>query len=277
MPALSQARERGFGLLLQRWRHVRGKSQLDLACDAEVSARHVSFIETGRAAPSREMVLALASALDVPLRERNGLLIAAGFAPVYRESNLDAPELEPARRALDLILDHQEPYPAVVMNRAWDIIDRNRAAARFFSFLLDGPIPEHPNIVRAILDPRGIRPFIGNWFDVAGSLIQRVHKEALGGVVDDATRALLDEVLLHPGVPNAWRTFDPRVAITPFLPITFEKGGLTFRYFSAVTTLGTPQDITLEELRVECFFPADQETAENARRCCSSITSAGTS
>src|SRR5687768_11779903 len=128
--------DNAFGQLLQHWRRTRGKSQLNLALDAQVSPRHVSFVESGRSSPSRDMVLTLARALEVPLREQNALLLAAGYAPAYRETRLDAPELEPARRALELILRHQEPHPAVVMNRHWDIVSSNGAAQRFFGVLL---------------------------------------------------------------------------------------------------------------------------------------------
>lgn len=258
-----------FGQLLQRWRQLRGKSQLALAADAEVSPRHVSFVESGRSIPSREMVLTLASALGVPLRERNTLLLAAGYAPLYRETDLDAPELAPARRALDLILRHQEPYPAVVMNRHWDIVTSNDAAARFFAFLLgsaggEGSGPA--NVVRLMFDPRGLRPYVSNWLVVAEALIQRVQREAVGGVADEQTDRLLREVLTYPDVPERWSSLDPSVPIAPFIPVAFRKGELAVRFFSTVTTLGTPQDITLQELRVECFFPCDRETEEAAAR-----------
>jgi transcriptional regulator with XRE-family HTH domain len=258
-----------FGQLLQRWRRVRGKSQLDLAMAADVSPRHVSFVETGRSTPSRPMVMMLASALDVPLRERNALLVAAGYAPVYRETRLDAPELEPARRALELILRHQEPYPAVVMNRRWDIVTANDAARGFFSFLLGdaGPAPAGPpNVLRLMFDPRGLRPHVTNWEEVAEALVQRVHREAVGGVADDETSALLREILAYPGVPTRWRSPDPTLPLAPFVPVSFRKQDVSARYFSAVTTLGTPQDVTLQELRVECFYPADAETERQAAR-----------
>jgi transcriptional regulator with XRE-family HTH domain len=263
MSLATRAPDNAFGHLLQRWRRARGKSQLDLAGEAEVSPRHVSFVETGRATPSRQMVLVLASALEVPLRERNALLLAAGYAPVYRESRLDSDELGPARRALDLILEHQEPYPAVVMNRHWDIVKQNDAAARFFTFLL-GDASGPPNVVRLMFDPAGLRPYVSNWPEVAESLVQRVHREAVGGIADDETVALLAKVLAFPGVPERWRQLDPTVTPAPFVPISFVKGDLAVRFFSTVTTLGTPQDVTLEELRVECFFPADEETARRA-------------
>ena len=257
-----------FGQLLHQWRRVRGKTQLDLAIEAEISPRHLSFVETGRSTPSREMVLLLASALEVPLRERNTLLGAAGYAPVYSETRLDAPELESARLALELILAHQEPYPAVVMNRHWDMVSSNQAARIFFSFLLGEPDPSAPapNVVRLMFHPEGLRPYVANWDDVANSLIQRVHREAVGGLADEATRRLLDEVLGYPGVPKPWRLHDPAAPLAPFVPIAFRKDDVSVRFFSTVTTLGTPQDVTLQELRVECFFPADRDTAEQARR-----------
>lgn len=265
----TRAADHPFGQLLQHWRRIRGKSQLELAVDAQVSPRHVSFVETGRASPSRDMVLTLATALNVPLRERNTLLMAAGYAPLYRETQLDAPELEPARRALELILRHQEPYPAVVMNRHWDILTSNDAARHFFSFLLGDTSPASPgpaNVIKLMFDPRGLRPYVDNWDAVAEALIQRVHREAVGGFADDTTKRLLEEVLAYPGVPTRWRLLDPVVPLAPFVPVAFRKGSLAVRFFSTVTTLGTPQDVTLQELRVECFFPADEETARQAAR-----------
>jgi transcriptional regulator with XRE-family HTH domain len=241
-------------------------SQLALAMEAEVSPRHICFLETGRAKPSRDMVLQLSAALDVPLRERNALLLAAGFAPMYEETDLDAAELAPARAALDAILEQQEPFPAVVMNRHWTILKTNQAAARFFGFLLGDRASEGPaNVVRMMFSPSGLRPFVANWERVAETLIERVHREAVGSVVDEATAELLKEVLAYPGVPPRWRTPSLDRPLLPLIPVTFEKGGLTFSFFSAVTTLGTPQDITLQEIRIECFFPLDAETREHAR------------
>jgi transcriptional regulator with XRE-family HTH domain len=257
------------GRLIQHWRHVRRKSQLALSLEAGVSARHLGFLEVGRSSPSREMVLLLADALDVPLRERNTLLVAAGFAPVYRETGLTAPELGHARKALQLILDHHEPFPAVVMDPHWNLILSNRGADRFFERLLGpsaggaGP----PNVVRLMFDPRGLRPFVANWEEAAGALIRRVHREALGGVPDDATTRLLEEVLAFPDVPQRWSTPES-LGLTPppLVAIRFRKGDLAMDYFSTVTTLGTPQDITLQEMRIECFFPANADTEAAAHR-----------
>jgi transcriptional regulator with XRE-family HTH domain len=265
----SPAREEvpSVGRLLQHWRRVRKSSQLDLALRAGVSARHLGFVETGRSQPSREMLLLLAGALDVPLRERNALLLAAGYAPLYRETGLEAPAMAQARRALDLILEHQEPYPAVVMDRHWNVVRRNGAAARFFARLVPPP-PEgtRPNLVRSMFDPGGLRPFVANWEAVAEALVQRIHREALGGVPDEGIAALLEEILSQPGVPRRWSAPDLLSALpAPFLAVQFRKGELAMDYFSTVTTLGTPLDVTLQEIRIECFFPADDRTAAAAR------------
>lgn len=255
-----------IGALLQYWRRVRNLSQLALAHEAEVSPRHVCFLETGRAKPSRDMVLLLADTLAVPLRERNALLLAAGFAPMFRESTLDDPELTPVRTAIDAILKQQEPYPAVVMNRHWDIVMTNVAATGFFGMLLDGRTPPGAdNILRLMFHPEGLRPFVENWSVVAQALVQRVHREAVGGELDDTGRQLLSEILNYPGVPPQWRTPDLGAPLVPVMPVSFKRANQAFHFFSAVTVLGTPQDITLQELRIECFFPLDDATAAAAR------------
>jgi transcriptional regulator with XRE-family HTH domain len=254
------------GRLLQNWRRVRRKSQLDLALEADVSQRHVSFVESGRTNPSREMILVLASALDVPLRERNTLLVAAGYAPLYHETVWGAPEMTQARKALEFILKQQEPYPAVVMDRHWNLLMTNRAAPRFFGLFVAPPEDGPANILRQMFDPQRLRPFIANWESVAEALIQRVHREAVGGVPDDGTVKLIEELLSYPGVPLRWRTPDLNSVTMPFLPVKFKKDDLEMNFFSTVTTLGTPQDITLQEIRIECFFPADEMTERRARK-----------
>jgi transcriptional regulator with XRE-family HTH domain len=250
-----------IGNLLQSWRKTRNLSQLALANEADVSPRHICFLETGRAKPSRDMVVLLATVLDVPLRERNALLLAAGFAPMYSEASLNAPELAPVRAALDAILRQQEPFPAVVMNRHWDILDTNGAAKRFFGFLLGERAHGPANVLRLLFDPQLVRPFVSNWDAVAESLVQRVHREAVGGVPDAITTELLREILSYPGVPR--RLARPNLAqpLLPVLPVRFRKDGQEFDFFSTVTTLGTPQDVTLQEVRIECFFPANADRA----------------
>jgi transcriptional regulator with XRE-family HTH domain len=240
-------------------------SQLALATEAGVSARHLCFVETGRARPSRDMVLLLATTLDVPLRERNALLLAAGFAPIYREADLDAPEVASVRSALDAILRQQEPFPAVVMNRYWDILTMNAAASRFFGFLLGSTATAEPaNVVRLMFSAHGLRPFVANWEAAAEALIHRVHREAVGGIPDEEMSRLLSEVLAYPDVPVRWRKPSLEAPLLPVVPVSFTKEGKTFHFFSAVTTLGTPQDVTLQEIRIESFFPLDDLTRRNA-------------
>lgn len=269
-PAAAGAGARSFGERLRHWRLARRMSQLTLATEAEISARHLSFLETGRAQPSREMVLLLGGVLDVPLREQNALLGAAGFAPVYRETALAAPELEQVRRALGFMLTQQEPFPAVVVDRHWNLLMQNGAARRVFGLFLDrdamAEVPRPPNVVRTTFHPRGLRPYIANWELLAGPLIQQIHREAVGGLPDEGTRRLLDELLAYPGVPARWRTPDPHARSTPLLPLTLRKGDLALSFFTTIATVGTPQDVTLQELRVESFFPADSATEAFARR-----------
>lgn len=209
------------------------------------------------------MVLHLAEGLEVPLRERNALLLAAGFAPLYREADLEDPELAPVHRALTAILRQQEPYPAVVLDRRWNLVRANEAARTFFEFLLgDRPAPQPPNILKVMFDPDLLRPFVLDWERVAEALIQRVHREAVAGVPDEG---LIEELLSYPDVPARWRSPSPETPTMPLIPVSFARGGRRFDYFSTVTTLGTPQDITLQELRIECFFPVDAETERQAR------------
>jgi hypothetical protein len=213
------------------------------------------------------MVLQLADALTVPLRERNALLLTAGFAPIFTESKLDDPQLASVRSALDAILKQQEPFPAVVMNRSWDIVGSNEAAIRFFELMLDGRKPGGtPNVLRLMFDPEGLRPAVVNWDEVARSLIHRLHREAVEGVLEPAARILLKELFAFPEVPTHWRVPDFEAALLPILPIRFRQGKQDFQFFSAVTVFGTPQDITLQELRIECFFPADEKTRAATKR-----------
>ena len=244
---------------MRHWRRERRMSQLVLAGEAGVTQRHVSFVESGRANPSREMVLALARALDVPLRERNQMLLAAGYAPHYRETGLDERAMSQISAALDRLLAQQEPYPAVVMDRHWNVLQANAPAQAMFAFLLDGDVPEPANVVRLMFTR--LRPHVANFEQTGEALVQRVHREAVGGIPDPKTVALLDEVLAEPGIPAAWRTPDFATTASPVLPIHFAKDGMDVSYFSLVTTVGTPQDVTLQEIRVESFFPADDATA----------------
>jgi transcriptional regulator with XRE-family HTH domain len=252
------------GTLLREWRAARRLSQLHLALEADVSTRHLSYVETGKAQPSRDMVIRLADALDMPLRERNALMVAAGYAPQYRETPLSTPEMAPVRRAIECILHQQEPYPAFVTNRHWDVLLINRGVTRLFG-LLRGGAPLHSNIVRQVFDPNDMRPFLANWEEVAGDLIRHLHDEVAAAPSDTKAQALLDEVLAYPGVPDRWRTREPGATPLPLLTTAFRRGETELRFFSALTTFGTARDVTIDELRIECMFPADEATAEQCR------------
>ena len=248
------------GKLLREWRAARRLSQLTLALEAGMSARHLSFVETGKAQPSRDIVVRLADVLEMPLRERNALLLAAGYAPHYRETALTTPEMTPVRKAIEFILHQQEPYPAFVMNRYWDGLLVNRAAERIFNRLKEGG-PKHSNIVRQIFDPEDMRPLLANWEEIAADVVRHLHDEIAAAPSDTRARELLDEALSYPGVPQQWRNRAPGTGPAPLLTTVFRRGDLELRFFSAITTFGTPGDVTLEELRIECVFPADEKTA----------------
>ncbi len=252
-----------LGSLLRQWRDLRGKSQLDLSLDAAVSQRHISFIESGRSVPSRQMLLALARALDVPLRERNTLLLAAGYAAIYADTALNAPEMQSVNRALQRMLAQHEPFPAMVMDRYWNVLMANEAAPRFFNRFIDLHSRKPPrNLLHLIFDPQGLRPFIANWEDVARGLFERVHRESVGRVVDTRTRELLAALCAYPGVKAEWSSV-VNLGITPTIPVSFVKDAQVLSYFSLVTTVGTPQTIAAQELRIECMFPADDATELN--------------
>jgi transcriptional regulator with XRE-family HTH domain len=253
-----------FASRLRWWRGHRRLSQLQLALEADVSQRHVSFLELGRTRPSREMVLRLATALDVPLRQHNALLMAAGFAPIWHETDLGAPELAGIRKALDHILAQQEPFPAVVVDRHWRLLDANHAAVRLVDFLV-GPLPPGTavNLADALVAPDVLRPFLINWQEVVRYFIRSVEADAAADGSAE-TAALLARLLGYAGVRAALET-PAGEASGPVLPMRFRKNERSLSLFTTITTLGTPQDIALEELRIECFFPTDDETATTFR------------
>ncbi len=246
----------GFGTLVRQWRRRRGLSQLDLAESGGVSQRHVSFLESGRARPSRQMVLHLSELLDMPLRERNRLLHAAGFAAAYRESRLDAPRLAEARHALELLLKQQDPFPAIVVDAGWTMQLANQAARRMIAFLLGPDLdPAQPvNLMKLPLHPRAARPYIANWPEVAAALLHRLQREALDS---PAAAAVLAEVRGYPDVDAVWRRVDWDSEPRPLLGFAVEKDGLRLNLVTMIATFGTPQDVTLQDLRIESFLPAD--------------------
>jgi transcriptional regulator with XRE-family HTH domain len=272
-----------FGMLLKQWRSKRGISQLELSLTSQVSQRHISFLESGRSKPSREMVLGLADVLDVPLRQQNLLLTTAGFAPIYTESDLAAPEMSMICKAIDLMLLKQEPYPAFAIDRYWNLLLANAAANRLIAafidletlqtqFYQDGKL----NLLRLMFHPQGLRPFVVNWEDGAGQLLRRVQREAQDPIGKspskkiettkpqiDRSVELFDELMGYPGVPELWQTSHRVVQNTLLLPVHLKRDRLELQFFSTIATLGTAADITLQELRIECMFPADELTEQN--------------
>ena len=203
----SKAAVNHAGAILRQWRGSRGKTQLDLSFDSGISQKHISFVESGRSTPSRQTLLDLAQALEIPLREQNTLLLAAGYAPVHSQEALDAPAMTSITKALKRMLHQHEPFPAIVMDRHWNVLMTNDASPRFFDCFIDmSARPEPRNLLHLMFDPEGMRPFIANWKTMARSLLARVHREALGRVIDAGTRHLLDELAKYPDVAPEWRT-----------------------------------------------------------------------
>lgn len=257
----------GFGPMLREWRRVRGTSQLDLSLTCGMSQRHLSFLESGRSRPSRDAVLHLAAALNVPLHQQNAMLLSAGFAPVYAERAMDAPDMRPIDRAIDHLLQRQEPYPALVVDEAHNIV---RANARLGSLLgfLTGVAPEtllgHApvNAIEIVLRPDGLRPVVENWPEVAAWSVRRLRAEAMAdGPASEAAR-LLDVVLRLPDVAAIDRTLHLEQHLPPTLVVKFIRGETRLALFSIIATIGTPLDVSLQNLRLELFFPADEQTAE---------------
>lgn len=247
------------GDLLRDWRGRRAMSQADLAFDAGISIKHLSFVETGKAVASREILLQLAAALGLSLRDRNALLEAGGFARQYSERDLAAPEIADARRAIDLLLRRHEPFPAIVTDRQWNVIVANRAATRLMTMLLGPERMQRPlNHMRMFLAPDELRPFVENWPKVAAALLVRARHEAMAAPLDLALQSTWRELLKLPDI--AAPTFNESEAPGPLCEVWLRKGDIGIGLIGTVLTFGTPQDVTLQELRVEMFIPADSAT-----------------
>ena len=268
-------RQPSFAARLKWWREHRGLSQLELSGRAEISQRHLSFLELGRASPSRHMVLRLAEALGIPLRQHNALLLAAGFAPAWRETELGAPELAHIASAVDYMLAHHEPYPAVAVDGRWNLIKANGAAVRLVEFLV-GPLPpgQPVNLADALVAPDVLRPFLVNWAEVVRYFIRSVEADAAADGSQE-TGALLTRLLAYKGVRSAIRSPMPEPAGGPVLAMHFRKGETRLALFTTIATLGTPQDVTAQELRVESFFPLDKATAAVLRAWAAKARSVG--
>ena len=256
-----------FASALRYWRTRRGVSQLRLSTDSGVSQRHLSFLESGRSQPSRDLILKLGIALDVPLRQRNAMLLAAGFAPAYQERSLSDPELASVMQALDFMLRQQAPFPALVVDRLWNLVMLNEPAAGMMKWLLGMPeeavIPRDGsiNVLRLMLSPDGLRRHLLNWEAVCADSLQWIQREAMADGPGSEATALLAELSLLPGMPSAGHVPNLERRALPFLPLQIARDDVRLNLFTTITTLGTPHDVTVHELRLESFFPADAGTA----------------
>jgi transcriptional regulator with XRE-family HTH domain len=264
-PAPAPSHRQAFGEHLRSWRQRRRLSQLDLAHHADISTRHLSFVETGRSMPSREMVLRLAARLDVPLRERNALLVSAGFAPMYRERPLDDPGMQAARQAVELVLKAHEPYPALAIDRHWNLVAANACVAPLMAgadaALLEGPV----NVLRLSLHPRGIAPRILNLAQWARHVFERLGQQ-IAATSDPELAALLEELQGYPLPDDDGHTDEGGGAGGVVVPLRIAAEGGAYSFISTTMVFGTPVDVTLQEMAIESFFPADEFTAAAFRR-----------
>jgi transcriptional regulator with XRE-family HTH domain len=257
-----------FSAALRYWRGKRGYSQLQLSAIGDVSQRHISFLESGRSQPSKDLILKLGTVLDIPLRQRNVMLLAAGFAAAYQERKLSDPEMSVVKQALAFMLAQQSPYPALVVDRLWNLQLSNAPAAGMIKWLLgmpaDQPVPDNGavNVLRLMFDPAGLRPYVANWKEVCADLLQWIQREAMSdGPGSEATLLLAELAQFAGSLPDGEAAGLERPAL-PFLPVTLRKDGVELNLFTTIATLGTPRDVTLHELRIESFFPADDATRE---------------
>lgn len=265
---MSQRETRLYSALLKFWRERRGLTQLDLAFSSEVSSRHISFLETGRAKPSRDMVLRLASVLEVPLRDRNLMLQAADFAPAFQEPSFErelAPEIA---QLFERMLSQHEPFPMVVVNRAFDVLRCNISAVDLLMRFIAEPsaLGQPWNVIDMVLDPRLARPFIVEWNTVARFMLSRVNRELLERPHDSALAACAHRARSYPDVPEAWSTVDLSEQSSPALVARLKRDELDLRFLTTITLLNAPQNIMLEELRIDSYYPLDEATAVACRR-----------
>ena len=245
---------------LRFWRKQKGFSQLDLSVESGVSSRHISFLETARAKPSKDMVLLLADTLDIPLRDRNKLLTYAGFSEHYERTPLQQDKMQHLQYALTCMLDRQEPYPAMVLDWDWNILMCNQGYQRFAGQIksMRPEFVESSNILEMLFDPHGLRPLIRNWEEVASVTVQRLHQEKM--VNPERHVALLEKLFSYPDTPQDWRQINLQQQPDPMVYVDFELAGIKMKFFSTLTSFGTPIDITAQELVIEQYYPADDAT-----------------
>ena len=249
-----------FGELLKDWRKTRGLSQMQLGLEADISSKHLSFLENGRAQPSREMIVKLTNSLNIPLSERNILFSAAGFAEAYSRMDIDQPAMQPVKQALMIMLENHMPYPAVVFDWDWNILLANQAQQALTELVcnIQPNFPQTPNILELVFDPNGFRPFIENWDELASLILQRLHREKI--MYQDRQSKRLDKLLTYPDIPKNWQSESFTAPAKPMVDVKLRLGDLQLTLFSTIATFGTAIDITMQELMIEQYFPLDDAT-----------------
>ncbi len=251
-----------FGQQLRFWRKSKGFSQLDLALDANVSSKHISFLETGRNKPSREMVLLLASTLELPLRNRNELLLSAGFSENYSRTPIHKKEMESIQNVLAMMLEKHEPYPAIVLDWDWNVLMGNSGYNNMLKSVksLQADFSTSSNIVELIFDPKGLKPFISNWEEVASTAIQRLHREKMEN--KNRHEGLLARLLSYPDTPSHWQSLNFKKSPEPMIYVELKIEDVSLKLLTTLSSFGTPIDITAEEIVIEQYFPADEATKQ---------------
>ena len=249
-----------FGQSIKRWRKSRGFSQLDLSLHADISSKHISFLENGRAQPSKGMIIHLSNILEVPLSERVLLFAAAGFSDTYSQMSLNQPEMSSVKQALELLLDNHAPFPAMVFDCDWNIVLANEPQKRLTMLLMQKQpnFPSSNNVMELLFDPNGFRPFINNWAEVAYSLLQRLQRERM--MHQDRPSDLIERLLAYPDIPSDWHTQATSMNIQPMIPIDIILGDVRLKLFSTLASFGTAIDVTMQDLMIEQYFPSDAVT-----------------
>ncbi|OZG72550.1 transcriptional regulator [Hahella sp. CCB-MM4] len=260
-----------FGTLLREMRVAQRFSQLDFSLESNVSSKHISFLETGRSMPSQQMVLHLAQVLGADLAGTNRLLSAAGFSQVFTQQDLYAPEMRMVKEALDHMLVSHMPYPAMVFDQNYNLVNGN--AAQFYLIqamvALGGKIAERPNVLLAFLDENSLKPFVEDWDQLARHMLQRIYQEHLSGPYRDRENLLLKQALELPGIPSDWKQHRVENLDKPVVSFSLRLGDTRLNMFSTIATIGTPLDVTAQSIRIEHFFPADEQTKDYWIRHCS--------
>lgn len=253
-----------FGAVLKEFRKARRLSQLDLAVEADVSTRHISFLETGRAKPSREMILHLSRMMAIPSKDVNILLASAGFGHHFQATDLNQTLLSPVRAALTFMLEAHDPYPALVVDGRWNILMVNQSQQRLTEYFIEqgARFPATTNMMDLFFDESGYRPFVDNWEQVACFLLQRIYKEHLLSIDRENRNELLERLLTYSGIPSNWQKQDVGDISTPLVQLELTLGGANLTLFSTIATFGTALDITLQDIRIEHYFPGDETTRQ---------------